>query len=284
MKKKILTAILAVSMLLGSVYCVCGAQTEENTEKTVNPSYIADDTSNSLKDKVVDGRSLNSAKTLLGYLVGLCTVEDDEKNLEETSERKIGKCSKDTVNLDNYVYEYSNELSIQVIDNDRFYEVLEELEETLGIDEIKIKEYDDRTDTFNLELPVLVTREITAKILNNENVTYAAPPIIRIYPEEPIENKREKFSKDTINLDNYVYEYNNELSIQVIDDKRFYEVLEELEKTLGIYGIKSKEYDNLTDTSILELPVLVTREITEKILSNENVTYAAPTILKDRSE
>ena len=212
LKRKILTALLSASILFGTVPNICTAtENEDKYDYDIGTSMAAPcvaataalilscvdefdgatlrdillasaDSSSSVK--VANGLILNAAKAILMVQIGLFKADSDNTTDNSTEDTKVKteKLSKDKIDLDGYAYDTDTHMRIQVEDNEKVLESIAALEKNIGIEGIKITDYSELAGgIFTIELPVLVSRELTEQILNDENITYATPTLQLIW-------------------------------------------------------------------------------------------------------
>ena len=96
-------------------------------------------------------------------------------------------------------------------------------------------------------------------------------------------NETEKMDKTKINLENYLYN-TTDIYVQFLNNDNAEITLNQVKTDLGLTSIEICNYFDFVDTYKIRISDKEkTRAVIEKLLSQDNVTYAESTILKLRN-
>jgi len=90
------------------------------------------------------------------------------------------KIDRSEINLDNYVFD-TTELYVQFLNNDNRYATLEQVKNEFGLNYINIVRNIYRLDVYRVNISdISLTRAVVERLLEDDNITYAAPVLVRI--------------------------------------------------------------------------------------------------------
>ena len=88
--------------------------------------------------------------------------------------------NKANIDLNNYIFD-TTDIYVQFLDNSIYQQTLDSIKEQCGISDIEVCCYLDFVDTYKIRIPDKEqARTVVEKLLENDNITYAAPIIVKI--------------------------------------------------------------------------------------------------------
>lgn len=149
------------------------------------PNMSGADLRKIIENSVIKSNSIGSKASTGGYVNAYEALQYAKKYKPSTRALRVSsamtsKMNKANIDLNNYIFD-TTDIYVQFLDNAIYQQTLESIKKQCGISDIEICCYLDFVDTYKIRIPNKEqTRNIVEKLLESDNITYAAPIIVKI--------------------------------------------------------------------------------------------------------
>ena len=149
------------------------------------PNMSGADLRKIIENSVIKSSSIGSKVSTGGYVNAYEALQYAKKykpsaRALRSPSAAVSKMNKANIDLNNYIFD-TTDIYVQFLDNSIYQQTLDSIKEQCGISDIEVCCYLDFVDTYKIRIPDKEqTRTVVEKLLENANITYAAPIIVKI--------------------------------------------------------------------------------------------------------